>query len=111
MTVLLIGGAYQGKSALARALYPDLEKVANLHLLVKETLRAGGDPASLLAGLRGKCVTCDELGCGVVPLDGADDKWREQTGRLCCALAAEADAVARVVAGVPLFIKGDAPCM
>lgn len=110
MTVLFIGGAYQGKAALARRLYPDLPLVENLHLQVKEALAAGGDPAGLLDGLRGKCVTCDEIGCGVVPLARADEDWREAAGRLCCALAAEADAVVRVIAGVPQYIKGEAPC-
>lgn len=110
MTVLFIGGAYQGKAALARRLYPDLPLVQNLHLLVRETLEAGGDPAALLPGLRGKAVTCDEVGCGIVPLARADENWREATGRLCCALAAEADAVVCVLAGVPQYLKGDAPC-
>lgn len=109
MTVLLIGGAYQGKNALARALYPTLEIVEDLHLHVRETLLAGGDPAALLETLRGKAVTCDEIGCGIVPLAHADEIWREAVGRLCCALAAEADAVVRVTAGVPQWIKGERP--
>lgn len=48
MTVLFIGGAHQGKNALARALYPGLDRVENLHLRVRDTLAAGGDPAALL---------------------------------------------------------------
>ena len=54
-------------------------------------------------------ITCDEIGCGVVPIDRADENWREAVGRLCCALAQEADAVVRVIAGVPQFIKGEKP--
>lgn len=109
MTVLFIGGAYQGKAALAQRLYPDLPLVADLHLLVRETLARGGDPAALLDGLCGHAVTCDEVGCGVVPLDRADRDWREAVGRLCCALAAEADTVVRVTAGLPQAIKGALP--
>ena len=31
MTILIIGGAYQGKTALAKQLYPDLPLAQNLH--------------------------------------------------------------------------------
>ena len=43
MTVLCIGGAHQGKAALARALYPALPLVENLHRRVREELAAGRD--------------------------------------------------------------------
>ncbi len=105
MTVLFIGGAYQGKAALARERYPELPLVQGLHLQVRQVLEAGGDPSALLPGLLGKVVACDELGCGVVPVDPFEDRWREETGRLCCALAAQADAVYRVWAGIPQRIK------
>ena len=72
---------------------------------------APADPMALLDGLRGHVITCDEVGCGVVPLDRADEAYREAVGRLCCALAEEADAVVRVIAGVPQWIKGEKPCM
>lgn len=111
MTVLLVGGAYQGKAALAKRLYPDLPLVENLHERVRDELAAGRDPTALLEGLRGHVITCDEVGCGVVPLDRADEDYREAVGRLCCALADEADAVVRVMAGVPQWIKGEKPCM
>ena len=111
MTVLIVGGAHQGKAALARALYPALPCVENLHVRVREELAAGRDPMALLERLRGSVVTCDEVGCGVVPIDRADEAYREAVGRLCCALAAEADAVVRVTAGVPQYIKGEKPCI
>lgn len=111
MTVLIIGGAHQGKAALARALYPALPLVENLHVRVREELAAGRDPLALLDSLRGHAVTCDEVGCGVIPIDRADEAYREAVGRLCCALAAEADAVVRVTAGIPQYIKGEKPCI
>lgn len=110
MTVLFIGGAHQGKAALARLLYPALPLIENLHCCVREELAAGHDPMALLGALRGHAVTCDEVGCGVVPIDRADEAYREAVGRLCCALAAEADAVIRVTAGIPQYIKGEKPC-
>lgn len=109
-TVLLIGGAYQGKTRLAQILYPALPLVRNLHLLVWDRLQKKENPQMLLASLRGHCVTCNEIGCGVVPLEREQERWREETGRLCCALAAEADTVIRVFAGIPQYLKGQPPC-
>lgn len=105
-TILILGGAYQNKTALARRLYPAMERVEQLHRLVRQTLASGQDPLTLLVTLRGKCIICDEVGCGVVPLDPQEEQWREAVGRLCCALAAEAAVVIRVVAGLPQYLKG-----
>lgn len=106
MTVLIIGGSFQGKREIAEKLYPDEPKIYNLQKkCVKAAKRAG--PLELSATLRGHVITCDEIGCGVVPIEPNDENWREAVGRLCCALASEADAVIRVWAGVPQFIKGE----
>lgn len=110
MTILIIGGAHQGKAALAKRLYPALPLVQNLHERVRAELAAGRDPMKLLETLRGCVITCDEVGCGVVPIDCADEAYREAVGRLCCALAEQADAVMRVTAGLPQYIKGEKPC-
>lgn len=68
----------------------------------------GRSSEDLLALLEGKrVVVCDEVGCGIVPLDPDDRAWRERVGRLCCDLAARADAVVRVVCGIPQMIKGE----
>ena len=107
MTVLIIGGSFQGKREIAEKLYPDEPKIYNLHEKVREMLQKEQDPLELSATLRGHVITCDEIGCGEVPIEPNDENWREAVGRLCCALASEADAVIRVWAGVPQFIKGE----
>ena len=61
----------------------------------------------LLAANPELIVICDEVGCGVVPMDPAQRTWREQVGRLCCRLAARAERVERIFCGLPMVLKGD----
>lgn len=63
-------------------------------------------PARLLAH---EVVVCDEVGCGLVPVDADQRRRRELVGRLCCALALEATAVVRVTCGIGQPIKGSLP--
>ena len=51
-------------------------------------------------------ITCDEIGCGIVPIDKTDRLWREMTGDACQYLAARAAKVCRVVCGIPMCLKG-----
>ena len=39
---------------------------------------------------RDAAVICDEVGCGVVPMEKKERDWRERVGRTCCALAERA---------------------
>ena len=84
------------------------------------TLAAGDAPAPSAAavtfektvGMLGsllvkEVVICSETGCGIVPLDKKERLAREATGRLMCALAAEADTVVRMICGIPQVIKGE----
>ena len=50
-------------------------------------------------------VICDEVGCGVVPMDREERAWREQVGRTCCRLAERAAAVYRVTCGLGVRLK------
>ena len=50
-------------------------------------------------------IVCNELGCGVVPMDAFERAWRERTGRLGCELAKQAEAVYRVTCGIGTRIK------
>ena len=64
------------------------------------------DPLPPLEDLLGlEVVACREVGCGVVPLDRADRDRREAVGRLCCDLAAQAEAVYRVNCGIAMRLK------
>jgi len=48
----------------------------------------------------------DEIGCGIIPMNAFERRYREEAGRLSCALAAEAEEVVRVVCGVAVKLKG-----
>ena len=56
-----------------------------------------------------KVVIATEVGCGVVPIDPAERRWREEAGRLSCLLAERADTVIRVCCGIPQLLKGEWP--
>ena len=113
MTVLIIGGAYQGKKELAKKLFnlndndficKDSKAIYNLHEYIKTNNIT--DVSNFANSLKDKIIICNEIGCGVIPLDKKLDDWREITGRVCCEIASFADIVIRVIAGVPQFIKG-----
>ena len=105
MTVLIIGGSFQGKREIAEKLYPDEPKIYNLHEKVREMLQREQDPLELSATLRGHVITCDEIGCGVVPIDETLRAWREATGRANNYLASEAKKVYRVFCGLEQELK------
>ncbi|MCI8491854.1 MULTISPECIES: bifunctional adenosylcobinamide kinase/adenosylcobinamide-phosphate guanylyltransferase [Anaerotruncus] len=125
---LIIGGRAQGKRAYAlcqtglgsdhicdgevcplNAAF-DQPILDRLHLLVRRLMEAGQDARQVV--LNGAAahpeltVICDEIGCGVVPVDAFERAWREQVGRICCALAEQSLRVVRVYAGLPTVLKG-----
>ena len=55
-------------------------------------------------------VIASEIGGGVVPIDPEERADREAAGRLACLLARRAEAVVRVVCGLPQVLKGELPC-
>ena len=64
------------------------------------------EPLPSLEELLGyEAVICDEVGCGVVPLERRDRERREAIGRLCCQLAREAQAVYRLQCGLAMRLK------
>ena len=117
--ILIVGGAGQGKLAFARERFgfsgvdaaPGGPVWNDFHLAVRDCLRAGGDVAALTErASRCELVLCDEIGCGVVPIDREERRWREETGRACQLLAQKARAVYRVVCGIPVCLKEEEPC-
>lgn len=68
---------------------------------------------ALLDGLR-TCaapwiIVSNEVGHGIVPKNALARSFREAQGRLNIALAAQADLVVNVIAGLPQFLKGTLP--
>ncbi len=52
-----------------------------------------------------RVIVTDEIGGGIVPTDPLERTWREETGRVCCCLAAAAGQVWRVNCGLGQRIK------
>ncbi|MCL1879391.1 MAG: bifunctional adenosylcobinamide kinase/adenosylcobinamide-phosphate guanylyltransferase [Actinomycetia bacterium] len=113
--ILIVGAKAAGKldyltqslgyaeEAIADAVLDDRPALVNLQEIVKV------DPQHCLGLLpellRKEVVACNEVGSGVIPISNADTEWREATGRLCNALACQADQVLRIVCGIPTVLK------
>ena len=113
--ILIIGGAAQGKLdyVLQKTGYaPDQvarspEEAKTLPVFDGVEEWPDLDEEELLSANPGVILICDEVGCGVVPVDPAQRAWREQVGRLCCRLAKRAERVERIFCGLPMTLKGD----
>lgn len=124
---LISGGAYQGKLEYALSVTGIHKKevvdgrdcsmeqlltaplVNHFHLWIDRMLRENQELLTLveevLAGNPGIVIIQDELGCGVVPMEPYDRRYRELTGRIGCRLAGEAKEVHRVMCGIGTVIK------
>lgn len=107
--ILVVGGFAAGKRAYVREAlgYGDNRMSSNIDDDLPVFYGLESQPDTPLQKLLGKdVVICDEIGCGLVPMDAGARQRREQVGRLCIQLAREADRVIRVVCGVGTVIKG-----
>lgn len=112
--ILIVGGAYQGKEEYAANTFPEGYKILkDYQEIIREQLKDGKEPLKeaerLLAGeiteTEKLVILCDEVGCGIVPMDAFERKWREQTGRVCCFLAERAEQVIRVQCGIGTVLR------
>ena len=127
---LIIGGAWQGKLTYALKAAnietKDSETVAegatdsfqaalecriihNFHEYVRRLLQEEKDPDQLIRDIvehnPDVFITMNELGCGIVPEDPFDRRWRESAGRAAVKLAKHSSEVYRMVCGIPARIK------
>lgn len=128
---IILGGRYQGKMLYAQKLYTsfpaiyDLEHehpdsintpglITNIHLGVRTLLTENISPCeffmSRLEILRHSVIIGEEICGGVIPVDEFGRLWRDETGKLYQLLAAEADIVDRIFAGLALRLKGGSSC-
>ena len=127
--ILVIGGAHQGKTQWVEKQFPQYQRVSmeqllaenqkgvkregayiqGFHLYMKGWLQEKEDYKAYTGYLLENpswLLICDEIGSGIVPLEREDREWREETGRMLCRIAEEADEVYRVFCGIPMQIKG-----
>ncbi len=120
---LIIGGIGQGKLHYTLEAYHmqpeqvalDFETATDKRIFyrfqqaVEKSLSDGKSPESQLKDLIQRnpdlIILCDEVGCGVVPINRKERHWREITGRLCCQIAEQAESVERVFCGLPMRLK------
>lgn len=122
---LIIGGAYQGKRDFAKAAFhleekdiftcageeidfsaPCIDKIEEFTLAC---IKAGKDPIALFQASEsrwaGSVLICQDIFCGVVPLDAELRQWRQETGRLCQYLTKNAAQVSRIFCGLEQRLK------
>ena len=121
-----IGGRAQGKLAFVREKYPQKTKIADgKYAAQEECLRAeiidhfhlylgrfGAAAAAALRSAERICrenpeviIVCDEIGCGIVPLEKSDRDYRENVGRIMCRVVERAEHVERLICGIPQRLK------
>lgn len=91
------------KIALKALKMPDV--IVNYHEFVRKIMENGKDPLEFSQNINAKAVACDEVGCGVVPMDKKQILYREAVGRSCCILAERAERVTRVICGIGVIIN------
>ncbi len=116
--ILIIGGESAGKRNFAETLGYTEKEIADaviderpvVYHLERLVFAQPEQADSLLDRLLEKeLVICCEVGSGIIPVDRNERLGREATGRLCVRLAQQAQAVVRLVCGIPTVIKGELP--
>lgn len=127
--ILVIGGAYQGKTEWVQENFPEYQMmlpemllqenrlgkvvaqvgINQFHIFIKQWIHEKKDYVEAVNLIRQNpswLVISDEVGNGVVPIDKEEREWREATGRMLCELAKDADEVYRMYCQIPVLIKG-----
>lgn len=117
---LVIGGAYQGKLEYAKKTFHlsdddiytctedddiDVTRRCLYHVerYMLRCLRQG--ETRYFAYRRDAVILCDDIFCGVVPMDPETRAWREAAGRYLNGLSLRADTVTRLFCGLPQRLK------
>ena len=122
---LIVGGQFSGKYERLLELGFSPAEIANgdldsfeeafskpaiyrVNFLLRRLLKEGKDVSLLLEAVKSHpdvTLACDEVGCGVVPIDPEERNYRGQVGRFCCQASALADSVERVWCGIVTELK------
>lgn len=105
--VLIVGGRNQGKAEYAKTFGKEI--IADYHIIIRTLMQKNENPTEytrqLLTEKTDCVITIDEVGSGLIPVDAFERNYSEEVGRISCDLAAHAQAVYRMVCGIPQKIK------
>jgi len=123
MRSLIIGGACQGKLEFAKnkfnlkendivnlenERYNNQKCVYNLHCYIKDCIynkvSYNGTIKQIISN-DNIIIICNEIGCGIVPIDKNERLCRDIFGKICCDIAKSCDTVIRVYCGIGEVIK------
>ena len=123
--ILIIGGAYQGKLDYAKRTY-NIPETDIFHCSAAEIdfskdciyaieefcyacIREDREPGEYFKAhaeqWKDSILICQDIFCGVVPMDAQLRRWRQETGRLCQYLSGEAEQVVRIFCGLEQRLK------
>ena len=125
--VLIIGGAYQGKLEFAKNEFNIPEKdvfscaseidfidfnksiINRLDLFVLAMIKKQKDPVLYikdnLQQFNEKIIICDDISCGVVPIEYENRILREKVGHCLAIISKKSDRVVRLFCGIPMDLK------
>lgn len=119
--ILIIGGAYQGKLDFAKSTLGitdgdvftckagEIDFSKGCIYKIEEFTFGHPDPVGFFEARRelwkDSILICQDIFCGVVPMGVENRAWRQNTGRLCQYLAAEATQVSRIFCGLEQRLK------
>ena len=125
--ILIIGGVYQGKLAYAlercglgeEGVYRCSEQsvalpqgkriIYELDKWLLALLRASIDPDREFNRFRAAnadaVVICNDISCGIVPMEAELRSWRETVGRALISLSVSSEEVVRLFCGIPTRLK------
>ena len=124
--ILIFGGAYQGKLAYTMERFdltendvykcavedinmPDNKVIYEIDKWILALTKANADIEQAVRQFMDSngdaVVICNDISCGIVPMDPVSRKWREATGRALAVLSKNSDEVIRLFCGIPTRIK------
>ena len=125
--ILIFGGAYQGKLSYALERFrlteddvyrcgdenidaPENRKVIyEIDKWILALIKSNADTAEaarrFIDANVDAVVICNDISCGVVPVDPVMRKWREAVGRALAELSRASDEAVRLFCGIPMRVK------
>jgi len=108
--VLIFGGAYQGKLDYAQSRFGMDAKIMNdadkwILSLIQDEKEIATEVTRFFDDNSDSVIICNDISCGVVPIDPIMRRWREEVGRFMAQAAEKSDEIVRLYCGIPTRIK------